>query len=125
MKSFIVVLLAVGIIGFLYGKLFGLRDPEWSVKLSDDTAFTLAATILARADIKGCGNLKIERQYPRSFEINVLCNGSRSHSVTYKPSFEVDGKHVEFTWLEKAYCIKLPDGKWDSAYLDFDRVNSP
>jgi len=115
-------LLVVGVIGISYERLFGLRDPEWTVKLSDDAAFTLAATILMRAGIEGCGDLEVRNQYPRFFEIEVLCNGSRSHSIEYKPSFAVDGKHVQFTWLDKAYCVKLPNGEWENAYLDFDKA---
>ena len=119
MKNIIVVfgLLLALIAG--YNWIAGPRDPVWRVKLSNGSAFTLASTILARGDIRGCGDLRVTSQYPGLFQIEVLCNGQRSHTITYKPSFEVDGNHVEFTWLERAYCIKLPDGKWEQSYLHF------
>lgn len=53
---------------------------------------------------------------------SVLCNGSKSHEICYKPSFKVDNQHIEFSWLERAYCIQNPDGGWESAHIEFDEA---
>lgn len=102
------------------------RPAEWSVPLSPDDAFRLSAIILARGDIRGCGQFEVKSQHPRWHEIEVECGSAgntRTHRLEYWPKFTVDGKSVsdsawDDTWLSKAYCVKRPDGAWDMAYIE-------
>lgn len=39
------------------------RPAEWSVPLSPDDAFRLSAVILARGDVRGCGQFEVKNQH--------------------------------------------------------------
>ncbi len=107
----------------------GSREPDLSVPLADEDAFTLASTILARGKVTGCGDFRVVSQ---SFGgvIRVECGRGKTakeHRISYFPDFEVDWEPVadrnsmsgllNEERLARIHCVQLPDGTWDKAYL--------
>lgn len=103
------------------------RDPVWSMELSDKDARSLASTILAQGQVRGCGLFTVTEQHPRLKQITVTCSdgagGRQTHDLRYAPDFSVDGtrtssSRLESMYVSNAYCVKRADGTWDKAYLD-------
>lgn len=106
----------------------GSRDPEWRVALHEDDAITISSLALNRSKTRGCGEIIVTRQNPRTYEISIECfNGKKrkNHRITYFPSLKVDGIQADSDpWermsLSTVYCVKRPDGEWDLAFMDDD-----
>ena len=103
------------------------RDPVWSMELSDKDARSLASTILAQGQVRGCSLFTVTEQHPRLKQITVTCSdgagGRQTHDLRYAPDFSVDGtrtssSRLESMYVSNAYCVKRADGTWDKAYLD-------
>ena len=122
LKRISLLLLATGLVGC------GREEPYFDVYLSDSDAFTVASLVLTEGRVRGCGDFKVVRQFPRSKSIYVECNDGTTkteHEVKFFPSFRVDGRETtanawDRRWLQGLYCVKSPDGKWDKAFIKLD-----
>ena len=122
LKRISLFLLAIGLIGC------GREEPYFDVYLHEDDAFTVASLVLTEGRTRGCGDFKVVRQFPRSKSIYVECNDGttkKEHEVKFFPSFRVDGRETtsnawDRRWLQRLYCVKSPNGKWDKAFIKLD-----
>lgn len=105
------------------------QPPLWSVEIEENDAITIASVALSRGKIRGCGEVNIVSQSPLSKIISVECfNGKsrKNHEIGYAPYLKVDGIRVDYNnpWeemgLSTMYCVKLPNGKWDKAFMDME-----
>ena len=119
--GFVVFFMVIGGIAKVQDMFF--RDPEWTVEINDRDAFRLAATILGRGQVSGCGDFRVRSQYPGMQTIVVECGPDNDTKfLEYWPELAVDGRPVTRDPWEKAalgsvYCVKHPSGEWDKAYL--------